>query len=164
MSRLLSACRIFSSSLCRSRAPAGRLLPCSFPVGGLHSGGGRFGSPMFRRSIVTSVSNAEEYDSLVSAAGAASSPPLVVVQYSASWCGPCRQISPQVAKLSDELDDVKFVYVDIDMPHVQALVEKYDIESVPTFVLLRNGHRLKKLQGARLETLQDAIQEHRSSQ
>ena len=61
-----------------------------------------------------------------------------VVDFSATWCGPCRMLAPVLEKISDELGDrVKFYNVDVDDD--PALAAGFGISSVPTVLLLKNG-------------------------
>ena len=57
----------------------------------------------------------------------------VLVDFFATWCGPCRMMSPIVDQLADELADVKVCKVDIDQ--AEALATEYGVEVVPTFIV-----------------------------
>ena len=62
----------------------------------------------------------------------------VVVDFSAVWCGTCRQIAPFVEQIADEMSsDVDVVQVDVD--EADALALKYDIQSLPTLLVFKNG-------------------------
>lgn len=62
----------------------------------------------------------------------------VLVDFFATWCGPCRQMLPLVTELSEELaDTVKIVKLDVD--EAGATAEKYEIQSIPTMILFKNG-------------------------
>ena len=70
---------------------------------------------------------------------------LVVVQYYATWCGPCKMLKPVLEALSTELTDVKFYRVDIDLFRAQAI--EAGIRSVPTVVLYKDGEEVDRQSG-----------------
>eukprot|EP00386_Alphamonas_edax_P000833 GDKI01002556.1.p1 GENE.GDKI01002556.1~~GDKI01002556.1.p1 ORF type:complete len:149 (+),score=39.07 GDKI01002556.1:47-448(+) len=117
---------------------------------------GAFGShknvfaPAFARFAMTQVESVTMFKDKVKA-----SKGLVVAQYSASWCGPCRHMKPIVEKMSQDNASVDFLYVDID--EHGALAEEADVTGVPTFVFLKNGKVLEKLVGANPEKLKDLV-------
>ena len=69
----------------------------------------------------------------------------VLVDFFATWCGPCRMMSPIVDQLADELADVKVCKVDIDQ--AEALATEYGVEVVPTFIVFENGESVKSVSG-----------------
>ena len=69
----------------------------------------------------------------------------VLVDFAATWCGPCRMLAPVLEELSEELDDVTIVKVDVD--EAGALAQRFGIMAVPTMILFENGEPVKQLQG-----------------
>ena len=65
----------------------------------------------------------------------------VLVQYTASWCGPCRSLSPKLELISNTYSDVKFSKIDVDNLENQDLIINLGIMSVPT-VIIYNGHKV----------------------
>lgn len=62
----------------------------------------------------------------------------VLIDFWATWCGPCRMMAPVVDTIAKEKDgEVKVCKVNID--ENQALAEKYGVMSIPTFVIIKNG-------------------------
>jgi len=62
----------------------------------------------------------------------------VLVDFFATWCGPCRQMLPIVTELSEEMaEQVKIVKLDVD--EAGATAEKYEIQSIPTLILFKGG-------------------------
>ena len=81
---------------------------------------------------------------------------LVVVDFFATWCGPCKQIAPQFAELSGSYGSkVKFLKVDVDK--AKSLSQKYQVSSMPTFLFLKNGKQLDKLAGANIDAIKQKI-------
>ena len=75
--------------------------------------------------------NAEEYSEIVN-----SSNP-VVIDFHATWCGPCKVLSPILEELDDEIDGVEFVKLDVDQ-HPQ-IAGQNQVMGVPTVVILKDG-------------------------
>ena len=71
----------------------------------------------------------------------------VLVDFWASWCGPCKMLSPVVEQLSEETPDVKFVGVDVD--DAEGLAVKYGISSIPCLVLFKGGEAVNRMVGFR---------------
>lgn len=69
---------------------------------------------------------------------------LVVVDFYATWCGPCKMIGPVLEELSQELD-IKVVKVDVD-EHLE-LAKNFAIMSVPTILIYKNNEIVDKLIG-----------------
>lgn len=71
---------------------------------------------------------------------------VVVVDFFAKWCGPCKMLGPVIEELGNEMDGrVKFVKVDIDQS--RELVGRYDIYSVPTIKVFKNGREVDTIVG-----------------
>ena len=71
----------------------------------------------------------------------------VFVDFWAEWCGPCRSVSPVVEELSDEYGDkVNFVKVNVD--ENSELAQKYNVFSIPTLAIFRNGEVISQKVGA----------------
>lgn len=70
---------------------------------------------------------------------------MVLVDFYADWCGPCRMISPIVEELSNEIDSLKVIKVNVDEREDVAKV--YGIMSIPTLILFRDGQMEKKQLG-----------------
>ncbi|GAA0070692.1 thioredoxin [Clostridium sardiniense] len=62
---------------------------------------------------------------------------VVLVDFFATWCGPCKMIAPVLEELETEMEDVKFVKIDVDeSPEV---ANKYQIQSIPTLKVFKDG-------------------------
>lgn len=76
----------------------------------------------------------------------------VVIDFFATWCGPCKRIAPAFEKLADSLLSVQFFKVDVD--EAPELVNHFDVSSMPTFVFLKNGKEVKRVEGADMAGLE----------
>lgn len=61
----------------------------------------------------------------------------VIVDFFATWCGPCKMITPVLDEFSSEHPDIKIVKIDVDEETPLAI--KYGVASIPTLLLFRNG-------------------------
>jgi len=70
---------------------------------------------------------------------------LVLVDFYADWCGPCRMIGPIVEELSNEISELKVIKVNVD--EREDVAKNYGVMSIPTLILFRNGEMEKKQVG-----------------
>lgn len=71
---------------------------------------------------------------------------LVIVDFWATWCGPCKQMAPVFEALASELaGEVTFLKVDVD--EAPALAERFELRSVPTLVVLSDGVEVARAPG-----------------
>ena len=64
--------------------------------------------------------------------------PFAVVDFNATWCGPCRMVAPIIEELSAELGD-KAAFFAVDVDENGAIAAQYQIASIPTIMLFKNG-------------------------
>ena len=69
----------------------------------------------------------------------------VLVDFWASWCGPCRMLGPVIDQLGSELADAKVCKIDVDAN--QDLAAKYKVETIPTLVVFEGGKEVKRSVG-----------------
>ena len=69
----------------------------------------------------------------------------VLVDFWASWCGPCRMLSPIVDQIADERTDIKVCKVNVD--EQEELAMRFGIMSIPTLIVFKNGEVIKKTIG-----------------
>jgi thioredoxin 1 len=69
-----------------------------------------------------------------------------VLYFTADWCTPCKRVKPIVEELNREQTDASFQIIDVDME--MELAKKFEIRSVPTFILIKDGVEINRLTGA----------------
>mmetsp|Transcript_10480 Transcript_10480/g.22204 ORF Transcript_10480/g.22204 Transcript_10480/m.22204 type:complete len:183 (-) Transcript_10480:242-790(-) len=78
---------------------------------------------------------------------------LVIIDFSATWCGPCKMIAPLFKELSDANPNAVFLKVDVDEnPDTAA---KYSVSAMPTFIFIKKGEVVDRLMGANPDVLRD---------
>ncbi|KAG0003848.1 hypothetical protein BGZ80_007990 [Entomortierella chlamydospora] len=98
---------------------------------------------------VTAINSLEEFHELIN------SGKRVVIDFWATWCGPCRVISPVFEKLSDANPDVEFRKVDVD--EQSAIGEEVGIRAMPTFISFKDGKKVDEVVGANPANLENLI-------
>ncbi|XP_050267581.1 thioredoxin H-type-like [Quercus robur] len=83
---------------------------------------------------------------------------LVVVDFTASWCGPCRFIAPIVVEMAKNAPNVIFLKVDVD--ELKTVANEWAVEAIPTFLFLKEGKLVDKVVGSKKEELQMTIAKH----
>jgi len=79
----------------------------------------------------------------------------VVIDFFATWCGPCKRIAPTYERLAQSLSSVVFLKVDVD--ESPELVNEFDVSSMPTFVFLKDGQEVKRVEGADMAQLESGF-------
>ena len=82
--------------------------------------------------------NEDNFDSLTNKG-------LVLVDFFANWCGPCRMMAPIIDELSEKRPDIKFYKVNVD--EEEDLAYAFNVQSIPTFVIMRDGKPVKATMG-----------------
>ena len=69
----------------------------------------------------------------------------VLLDYWASWCGPCQMLSPVVDEIAEERDDIKVGKINVDMQ--QELAMQFRVISIPTLIVIKNGEEADRSVG-----------------
>ncbi|KAG8892299.1 hypothetical protein FRC00_012331, partial [Tulasnella sp. 408] len=118
-------------------------------------------------------------DVITNVAANAPAPLLQVIDFHATWCGPCHAIAPKYAELSKEFTGVQFLKCDVYVnyafytsivpmtnkisTHSDAaadVAKKYSVSAMPTFIFIKNGQKVAQVRGADPRSLEATIREH----
>ena len=65
---------------------------------------------------------------------------LVVIDFFATWCGPCKMIAPKIVEMDAEMNNVVFLKVDVD--EAEDAAQEYNIQAMPTFLFIKNKQKV----------------------
>ncbi|KAK9377537.1 PITH domain-containing protein [Lipomyces chichibuensis] len=85
---------------------------------------------------------------------------LAVVDFNATWCGPCKTIAPHFEKFPEKYPNVAFASVDIDQN--KDIAGQFEITAVPTFLFLNKGREVARVRGANLPELEKTLRAYAS--
>lgn len=71
----------------------------------------------------------------------------VLVDFWATWCGPCQMVGPVIEEIAGEVTDAKICKLDVDSE--SELARKYKVMSIPTLMVFKNGQAVKREVGAK---------------
>ncbi|KAJ5338174.1 hypothetical protein N7452_004902 [Penicillium brevicompactum] len=108
-------------------------------------------APSSLKMAVTKIETPEEYAEKVTNA-----PGPVVVDFFATWCGPCKAISPAIEKLSEANTAVAFYKVDVDQ--LAAIAADNGVSAMPTFHFRKGGEKVGEVKGANPPAINAALQ------
>jgi len=95
-----------------------------------------------------------DFDAAISGAGDKT----VIVDFTASWCPPCKMIAPFFEQLSKDFANVLAYKVDVDENEETAAAN--GIEAMPTFIVFKGGEVVEKLRGADKDGLKQRFEQH----
>uniref|UniRef100_A0A7I4CX43 Thioredoxin domain-containing protein n=1 Tax=Physcomitrium patens TaxID=3218 RepID=A0A7I4CX43_PHYPA len=86
--------------------------------------------------------------------------PKVLVDFTATWCGPCRLMAPIFVELSKKYENIIFLKVDVD--EVKDVTSQWEVRAMPTFIFIKDGKSIHKVVGANKDELEKKCQQFAS--
>jgi thioredoxin 1 len=100
---------------------------------------------------ITKVENMADFNALMET----SKTKLVVIDFSATWCGPCKYIHPIYEKLAKSMPDICFAEVDVD--EADDVAAKCGVRAMPTFQFFKGGAKVEEMMGADQNKLEQLL-------
>ena len=72
---------------------------------------------------------------------------LALVDFYADWCGPCKMVAPVIQEIAEERQDIAVGKINVDESY--ELAAKYNVSSIPTIILFKNGEEINRIVGYR---------------
>ncbi|KAJ7953736.1 Thioredoxin [Quillaja saponaria] len=85
---------------------------------------------------------------------------LLVIDFTATWCKPCKHMEPAIREFAEKYTEVEFIRIDVD--ELMGVAQEFQVEAMPTFLLIKQGKVVDKVVGAEKEKLQKLIEKHRT--
>ena len=101
--------------------------------------------------MVYAVKDLADFNAQLEAAGGK----LVVVDFFATWCPPCKMIAPHLEEISETMSDVVVLKVDVD--DCEDVAAEYKITAMPTFIFFKNKAKVADLTGANSKKLKEIV-------
>ncbi|KAF8665252.1 hypothetical protein AX16_000274 [Volvariella volvacea WC 439] len=106
---------------------------------------------------ITHINSLSELNSILSKSGQKVS----VIDFHATWCGPCHAIAPVFEALSRQYKNVNFLKCDVDA--APDVAKQYSVTAMPTFIFLKGSTKVDQIRGANKAGLEDAVRKHAAS-
>ncbi|TMS01868.1 thioredoxin b [Larimichthys crocea] len=107
--------------------------------------------------MVRAVETLEEFKTILKEAG----DKLVVVDFTATWCGPCKNIGPVFVEHSKKPENQNVIFLKVDVDDAEEVSTHCNINCMPTFQFYKNGEKVDEFSGANQTTLEEKLARHR---
>ena len=103
---------------------------------------------------ITHIKELDELKTLINGKGK------IAVDFFATWCGPCKRISPEFERLSNTETYQEWTFVKIDVDEAEEIASEYSITQMPTFMFFKDGALVDRYADSALETLVDRLNKY----
>ncbi|XP_064476940.1 thioredoxin-2-like [Ornithodoros turicata] len=106
--------------------------------------------------VIHVVESKEDFEKQLEEAGGK----LVVVDFFATWCGPCKMIEPFL-KNQSELHKDTVIFLKVDVDENEEISSEYAIQCMPTFLFIKNKAKVDEISGANQEKIKEMLEKHK---
>ncbi|CAH8297669.1 unnamed protein product [Eruca vesicaria subsp. sativa] len=83
---------------------------------------------------------------------------LLVIEFTAKWCGPCQSLEPKLEELAAKYTDVEFVKIDVDV--LKSVWKEYNLHALPTVVFMKRGQEVDRVVGLKLDEIERKLHKY----
>jgi len=83
---------------------------------------------------------------------------LLVLDFYATWCGPCKMLTPKLNELETRYPNVEFYKIDVDV--LESFSQECKISAMPTLLFVKNGEVVQRIEGANLPVIMNTLQQY----
>lgn len=105
------------------------------------------------KGSVNIITSSQEFNNVIN-----SPDTLIIIDFHAQWCGPCKRIAPDYNKLATEYNNCIFLKINIE--ECERIAEKYNVSALPTFICLKNNEIVFESSGANLQKIRDFLKKN----
>jgi len=85
---------------------------------------------------------------------------VVVIDFYATWCGPCKALAPKLEQLAKKYPKVAFVKLNVDNPDLSRIVSLHNISAMPTTIVFKGGMKKETIIGADILKIETSVNKH----
>ena len=89
---------------------------------------------------------------------------LTVVDFYATWCGPCKRIAPLIEKMCENKSYANVNFVKVDVDEAPAIVDEYKIQHMPTFIFFKNNKQVDRYSNSSYPLLLKTIKQYMNTE
>ncbi|CAH8297679.1 unnamed protein product [Eruca vesicaria subsp. sativa] len=83
---------------------------------------------------------------------------LLVIEFTAKWCGPCQSLEPKLEELAAKYTDVEFVKIDVDL--LKSVWKEYNLHALPTVVFMKRGQEVDRVVGLKPDEIEGKLHKY----
>lgn len=102
---------------------------------------------------VYEIQNIAQWNEIIKTAGDT----IIIIDFYAVWCGPCKAVKPKYEMLAETYKDLSVLFLSVDIEKVPQLSDKFEITSMPTFLVVHKDQVKKRISGGNIKEIDFAI-------